>query len=169
MTTAKAPTGKQLARINLLEDRVRVFWAAADQLRAEAERLEDEGFETRDLARLIFEADSRDVVLEYLQMLRISRGVRAFSDWWFYRVHLLQGISHISEQRDSTDVERYRELLAVEAAMSSADGELIGILNRAHRLDEQGDDFREFGMTKEEIATRAEALITQLLESGLRP
>lgn len=169
--TTIEPTPEQLARIATFDTRVRAALAELDALSNEVMAFEQEGLETRGLEDQLG-VDAPALVLDYLRMLRMSRGIGAFSDWWNYRVHGLDGISYLAEQVDSTDLKRYRALLAVEQAVSEADGELIGLLNRGHGLGHASDADKlaeEIGMTKAELEDRAEAVLTTLIESGWRP
>jgi hypothetical protein len=169
--TTIEPTPHQLARIATIEVRTKAVLAELDDLTREVQALEQEGLETRGLEDSLG-LDAPKLVLDYLRILRVSHGIKAFSDWWNYRVDGLDGVSYLAEQVDSDDLPRYRALIAVEQAMSEADGELIGILNRGHGLGHASDADKltaEIGMTKAALEDRAEAVLTTLIESGWRP
>jgi hypothetical protein len=183
MTNATAtiePTRDQLTIIRSLERRMRSAIMEIVAVSEEVIALRAAGLETREAAEAVAWADNE--ALNELQCLRISHGIPAFSDWWFYRVRVLRGLGFMvdgipdDDQGEDAALERKRHTaaLAIEEAIAKADPELIGLLNRATprpyapHLDPT-QLAAATGMTREDLADRAEIVLTQLIESGWRP
>jgi hypothetical protein len=116
MTNATAtiePTRDQLTIIRSLERRMR---SAIMEIVAV--------LETREAAEAVAWADNE--ALNELQCLRISHGIPAFSDWWFYRVRVLRGLGFMvdgipdDDQGEDAALERKRHTaaLAIEEAIA---------------------------------------------------
>jgi hypothetical protein len=177
MTSTIEATPDQLARIATLEPRARWIFLEVVALSEEIIALREAGLETREAAESVAGVD--DDALDELRTLRVSRGIPAFSDWWFQRVMVLREIANdVPDDDHSAEAEIYRfrdgEALAVDDAIAKVDPELIRLLDRAadRPIGHALDDFNleaAIGMTEAELQDRAEVVLTQLIDSGWRP
>ena len=169
-------TPEQLARLAVIESRVMALRSELSGFYDEIDALRQAGLETREAAEAIAGVD--DDVLDELRMLRVSRGIPAFSDWWCDRVlGLRQIVDDVPDEDRSDDAEawrhKYQAALSVERAILKADPELIGLLDRAADRPRGKIDAAKLeaaiGMKEEQLEDRAEAVLIQLIESGWRP
>src|SRR5258708_28011717 len=171
-------TPQQLRRLGVIESRARELRSELSGFYQEIEALKKAGLETGEAAEAVH--DLSNGRSDELRTLRVSRGIPAFSDWWSYRVRALRNIDfmvqdiHDDDLSDDAAVYRhkYQAALAVEQRIVDLDPELIPLINRADALGIEYTTMQleaVLGMTEAELQNRAEAVLTQLIESGWRP
>jgi len=178
MTTATELTPEQLARLDVIESRVIELRSELYGYFQEIDALKQAGIETGEAAEALH--DLSDDMSDELRMLRVSRGVSAFSDWWSHRVRAKRSIAGMVEDipDDAMDDDavlwrgKYQAALAVDRAIADLDPELPALIDRADALGTERTDMQlqaVLGMTDAQLEDRAEAVLTQVIESGWRP
>lgn len=99
---------------------------------------------------------------------RVGRSITGVSWWFWYRAQMVEPVDHVL---DACTSKQAVDVRATERAVSKKDPDLIDAINRAASVSHISDEEFEAraGMRRETIASRAEAVLTSLLEAGWRP
>jgi|ERR1700674_3660919 len=165
------PTPRQLAWIADIAKSVQGKVELLEALQGDLAQLESEGLHL-DRDAFLDGLSSLAHALSDLRTLRVSGGRAAFSDWWHYRIYSGSLLGEMLDDYCSQPRSRRSAVLAIEQAVTARDEKLIAALDGAasrQYIHDEEEYARLAGMTRDKVKDRAEAVLTQLIESGWRP